>query len=336
MARRSRFIAVVVAVLAVALLLLALVPAAFAQQYISTKTVEAGQTWVVSETTRLHVLTVAQGATIKAADGHILTLTVNGVETGQALVSTASLETAIQPGTYMGDVVVTVAGENLVPYAAPGPPGAPIMYPFRQAVYVADGKLDLARSVLAALSGGSVTATTAKDVQILSTGEDFDGIYVANGSYSIINPFMKFVGNGRSDFIGAGASIVATGGSRVVVDGARIANQGVARAAIIADAGANLLVKNSRLSVLNGVLPADYQATVDTTQMRSVPWMLGLSGNVRCTNLLGTNTKATYVNSYLSAEGWGVLSTDGCTPPTLTPSSLGYGPAIKTLNRWDK
>jgi hypothetical protein len=52
--------------------------------------------------------------------------------------------------------------------------------------------------------------------------------------------------------------------------------------------------------------------------MRSVPWMLSLSGNVRATNLLGTNTKASYIDSTIRSEGWGVLSTDGCTTPILT------------------
>jgi hypothetical protein len=46
--------------------------------------------------------------------------------------------------------------------------------------------------------------------------------------------------------------------------------------------------------------------------------MLGLSGNNRATNLLGTNTKASYINSYIGSEGWGVLSTDACTTPQLT------------------
>jgi hypothetical protein len=44
--------------------------------------------------------------------------------------------------------------------------------------------------------------------------------------------------------------------------------------------------------------------------MEDVPWMLGLSGNARATNLLGNGTKAAYVNSDISSEGWGVLSTD--------------------------
>jgi hypothetical protein len=79
-----------------------------------------------------------------------------------------------------------------------------------------------------------------------------------------------------------------------------------------------VIVKNSYIQTMNGVMPADYMPTIDTTQMRSVPWMLSLSGNCRATNLLGTNTKAAYINSYIGAEGWGVLSTDGCTTPILT------------------
>jgi hypothetical protein len=36
-----------------------------------------------------------------------------------------------------------------------------------------------------------------------------------------------------------------------------------------------------------------------------------MTGNVRATTIMGTNTQATYINSSVSSEGWGVLSTDG-------------------------
>ena len=52
--------------------------------------------------------------------------------------------------------------------------------------------------------------------------------------------------------------------------------------------------------------------------MMDVPWMLGLSGNVRTTNLLGASTRATFVNSTISSEKWGALSVDGGSYCTLT------------------
>ncbi|MEU6254722.1 hypothetical protein [Streptomyces sp. NPDC047043] len=55
------------------------------------RTVAAGETWEVTEVTRLDVLVVEEGAVLTAPEGHSLTLTVNGVETGSAAaVSRAS------------------------------------------------------------------------------------------------------------------------------------------------------------------------------------------------------------------------------------------------------
>lgn len=192
------------------------------------------------------------------------------------------------------------------------------MFPFRQAIYVDGGGYSLAKSVPAAVTASSVDNASAGNVQITSTGENFTGIYVGGGNYSIFRPTISLTGNGRSDFIGTGAALTVTGGTTVVVDGATIVNKGVARAGVVVDGGANVIVKNSHIETHNGVLPADYIPTIDTFQMRSVPWMLSLSGNVRATNLLGTNTQASYINSHIYSEGWGVLSTDGCTTPVLT------------------
>lgn len=80
--------------------------------------VPAGVTLEVTETTRLCELTIAEGANIVAPEGSSLTMTVNGVETGQALVTTAGVDTAFVSGTYRGNIVLTVAEENVV--VAPG------------------------------------------------------------------------------------------------------------------------------------------------------------------------------------------------------------------------
>lgn len=264
----------------------------------------SGQTLLISQTTYIHRLEVAQGCTLAAPNGYSLTLTVNGIETGQRLTATGGAATAIQPGTYRGDVVLTVAQANTVSWQG-------LLFPFRQALYVDSSGIVRARSVLAAVLGGVLTATTASNVRIISTGEAFNGIYVAGGSYLLEHPMISFQGNGRSDFVGYGAAIVGTGeGTKLVVDHAFINNTGAVRTAIVAEGGANVIVKNSTIAVHDGVLPSDYVPTVDLAYMESAPWMLSIAGNVRATNLLGVDTKATYINSSLSSEGWGVLSSD--------------------------
>ncbi|MFJ9535820.1 hypothetical protein ACIRPX_00980 [Streptomyces sp. NPDC101225] len=267
--------------------------------------VGAGETYELAATTRVSELTVADGGRIVAPDGHDISLTVNGVETGQALTATGATATLIQAGTYRGDVVLTVAESHDVTYET-------LTFPFRQALYVGSGGVDSARSVLCAVRGGRVSDTSARNVSITSTGECFNGVYVESGAYTLQAPVISLTGNGRSDFAGYGAAVVGDGSStRLVVDGARIDNKGVVRTTVIAGGGANVLVKDSVLRARNGVLPSDYQATVETPYMESVPWMLGLDGNVRATNLIGRNSAATYLNSTVFSETWGALSVEG-------------------------
>jgi hypothetical protein len=267
--------------------------------------VAAGQTHVVEKTTQVRSLTVAQGGTIKAPDGKSLTMTVDGMETGQALVTTAGVDTLIVSGTYKGDVVLTVTGQN--PVAKTND----VVFPLRQALFFDSSGVVDGKSVLSAVGGQKPTTSTISGLKITSTGECFDGLYVAGGSYVFDKLTIDLTGNGRSDFVGYGAAVVSTGkDTKVVLDGATINNTGVVRAAVVATGGSNMVVKNSQIRTSNGTLPADYQPTTETSQMRSVPWMLGLSGNVRATNLLGDGTKASYINSDVSSEGWGVLSTD--------------------------
>jgi hypothetical protein len=277
-----------------------------------TVTVHSGDTWVVPSTMALRSLTVEPGATITSPAGTSVTLTVNGVETGSVLTQTGGTDTTIAPGTYRGRVVLTVAVANPVAWQA-------LTFPFRQALYVGSAGVDVSRSVLAAVRGGRVTSSAAAGVGIASTGEAFDGVYVKDGAFTLYRPRIRLTGNGRSDVVGYGAAIVGTGtGTRLVVDGADISNTGAVRTGVVADGGSNVVVKNSRIRVRNGALPAGYQETVDLTYMESAPWMLGISGNNRATNLLGVDTKASYLNSSIASEGWGVLSTDSGQDGQLT------------------
>jgi len=278
----------------------------------SIVTIKAGETWNVTETTTLNALTVYDGGRITAPEGYSLTLTVDGVETGQKLVTTAGVDTYIIPGIYRGNIVLTAAEANPVSYQG-------LIFPLRQALYLdATGIVD-AKSVLAAVSGKKPSGFDIEKIQIKSTGESFNGIYAAGGDYTIRNAVINLKGNGRSDFPGQGAAIVATGNNtRLVLDGIDISNIGVVRTCLIAAGGSNVIVKNSTLKTMDGVLPKDYVANADIAQMRGGFPVGGSLGNCRATNLLGTNTQASYINSSISAQGWGVLSTDGCTTPKLT------------------
>jgi hypothetical protein len=281
--------------------------------------VGAGETYQLSATTAVSELSIAEGGKVTAPDGYSVTLTVDGVETGQLLTETGGTETLISAGTYQGDIVLTVAEANAVTYQT-------VTFPFRQALYVGADGVDRAKSVLSGVVGGTLTDSLARGVAITSTGECFDGVFVKNGTYTLKSPAISLTGNGRCDFAGYGAAVVGTGSATtLVVDGARITNKGVVRTTVVADDGANVIVKNSRLRARNGTLPADYQATVETPYMESVPWMLGLDGNVRATNLIGAGTKATYINSTVQSETWGALSVEGGSGLQLTAINSSVG-----------
>ena len=274
-------------------------------------TVASGQTYTVAATTTVSAVTIERGGVLTAPAGYSLTMTVNGVETGQALAATSGADTVFVPGSWRGDIVLTVTDADDVTWQQH-------VYPFRQAIYADSTGLVSAYSVLAAAVGGRVTSAGAYGVRISSTGECFDGVFVNGGRYTLERPVINLNGNGRCDFVGYGAALVANNtGTTVVVDGAVINTHGAVRTAAISDNGATLVVKNSSLSVRNGVLPADYVPTVNLDTMESAPWMLSIDGNVRATNLLGNNSVAAYVNSSIFSETWGALSTDSGSDCTL-------------------
>ncbi|GAA4671514.1 hypothetical protein [Phytohabitans rumicis] len=272
----------------------------------SSLTVEPGETYLVSQTTAVDKLVIGAGGRLAAPSGYSLTLTVNGIEVGSTLESlyvNSGAYAYIGAGTYCGEVVITVAASNIITYQDR-------QWPFRQALYVDANGIDAQRSVLAAVKGGALSAAAASGISITSRSEAFNGVYVAGGRYTLTAPKVRMVGNGRNDFIGYGSAIVATGGSTLVVDGADIDNEGVVRDGLIADAGATMVLKNSTIRVKDGVLPTEYMDTSDQAFMMSCPWGLGMYGTVRAVNLLGANTRATFLNSTITNENWALLSVD--------------------------
>lgn len=276
------------------------------------KDIASGSTWEVAEITALDSLTIADGAVIKAPEGYSLTMTVDGVETG------------IKPDTYKGKIVLTPTEDILKDG-----------YNFRTAVYIENGKYVPEKSVAAAVTAGTVADTSATDVKITSVGEKFNGIMVtgdSKSSYSIINPAINLTGNGANDFVGYGAAIMTYGKAEVTIENANINNTGAVRTAVFVGGDSVTKVNNSYIEVHNGTLPADYEFSVAPGKMMEVPWMLGIVGNLRATNL-ADNGIAYYENTHIKAQGWGCLSSDnvGTSPRLYATNCLietvdsGYG-----------
>jgi hypothetical protein len=316
--------------LAVSVAAMSLMPrAAHAQRWQDCTTVTSGQTWTVPKTTTLHCLDIQPGGNIAAPGGYSVSMTVDGVETGQTLTiastgtddSQFGVATQFVPGTYRGYIVLTVAQANTVSFALPGPPPTQYQYfPFRQALYLDANGVEAPYSVLSAVQGPAQSGFNLRNIQIYSDGQDFNGIYAAGGTWNVENAQIAFDGDGRSDFVGYGAAIEANSPSaKLVVDGASVYTHGVVRTAVVADGGSTVVVKNSSLYTTEGVLPAGYVETVNQAYMMSVPWMLGINGqdNVRATNLLGPSSIAAYISSFIGSDSWGTLSTDSGSDCTL-------------------
>ena len=250
-------------------------------------------TWMISKTTRLFGLTLTETGRITAPEGKLVTLVYNGENI------------PLLPGQYEGDVVLEVT--DAIRYQDTD---------FRAAVALVDGKYMPEQSVTAAAVGGCVQDGRISGISVTSMEEAVNGIYASipeNGETVIEHACLTMLGNGGNDFIGYGAAIAACGNGKLTVNASDITTHGAARGAIYAGEHVELEVNDTRIHTKGGVLNADYQDTIKTTLpgvMRRVPWMLGLRGNCRATNLLDY-ANATYNRCDITADGWGVLSTDG-------------------------
>jgi len=260
-------------------------------------------TTTITATQTRSSLTVAANETLAAPTGESLTLTVDGVEKN------------IGTGTVTGNVVLDVTKDHDVAYMWTS-------HKFRMGLYLEDGAVVADKSVESSLVGVTYNGSYATSGSISSKGDNFNGIVVggttgtADHPYSINNMSLNFVGNGSNDFAGYGAALMTTGSANVVINRVNVTTDGCIRPAVWAGGTSVLTVENSTI-VANSATAAE-AATVHPTMLKEVPWLLGISGNNRATNVL-ESAQVTYKNCSISAESWGALSTDSCqTGATLT------------------
>lgn len=255
-------------------------------------------TWTLEETTTLDGLTIGKDAVITAPQGKSLTMTVDGIEKD------------ILPGQYQGQIVLTVTDELLVPYKE-------MQHPFRAALFVEDGKVSQ-RSVHAAIQQGELGDGMAENLKIESRGDTFNCVYITgDGEYTIRNASIRAEGTGGNDFCGWGSALTTHGTAKVLVEDSTIETIGAAKNAVVVAGESDVTFRNCQLHSKDGTLPWDYEDTIKLGVMKSVPWMLGLRGNCRTTNLC-KNAKVTYEKCHLTAGGWGVLSVDDLDAGLLT------------------
>jgi len=264
------------------------------------KTVVTGDQLIIEKTTTLESLKVEEGASVAAPAGKSLTLTVDGVQKD------------ILPGKYAGKVVLAVTDTHKVTFQS-------YEHHFRQALTLdANGVVD-SKSVKDAAGDFKVEGNTVSGATINSQGQNFNGVVATGGTWTVKGLKLNFEGNGGNDFAGYGAGILSDGkGTTLIVDGAEVNTKGVVRTTVVANNTSNLIVKNSKIAAHNGVLAADYVSNVTPGQMKDAPWMLGVKGNARATNVLGDDTTSNYINDEITAEGWGVLSVDSSQNTFLT------------------
>jgi hypothetical protein len=253
----------------------------------------------VDNTTKLAKLTIGKGASVSAKEDYLVTMTVNGVET------------AIKEGTYTGNIVLTVTPKlttNPSSYNGRG------IEDYRTAAYIDATGLVQSESVSAAVTGGQLTNTEAKNITVNSNSDNFTGVMVNGGEYSIKHSNFNFISNSDgsnvSDFTGLGAVVSAYNNAKVTMDHVNINSKGVARPALYADGGADMMITDSFFKVLGGTLYTGYVNSADQTKMVAPPWVLGITGNARGTNLMGNCSTTTVVRTSANANQWGVLSTD--------------------------
>lgn len=241
--------------------------------------------WHVEEKTQLDSLTIAQGAKLTASDGKVVMLTVDGALTEAA------------PGEYAGKIVV----EAVEPVTKLSDYENEYI-----SVLTVDGGVKAEQSALSAITGAEISDGAIKGGKIAVKAHKRNGITIKSGSFRIEGTEIEYEANGANDFQLYGTAIATADDAKVVIDNAIINTRGVIATAVASGGKSEVLIKDSKINCV-GADNANWHTTFP--HLTEVPWVLGLRGTLRSTNVIDDAT-VTYYNSYVESNGWGVLSTD--------------------------
>ena len=188
-------------------------------------------------------------------------------------------------------------------------------YEYDAALYVTGEGIDGEKSSTDRMASGEYDASGADGIVIEDTQSGDNGVIVVDADYAISNANISLLtdadGSDTCDFSGRGSAIAVYGSeASVTIEDSTIHTAGVATMPVFADDGATVTIRNSTLQSDGGTLSADYMNTPDQALMVAPPWILGIMGTSRCTNMMGDNTTTNVIDSETFAGAWAVLSTD--------------------------
>lgn len=256
----------------------------------------------LEESVRLRRLEIGPEGVLTVPEGKLLTMTVDGVQQEP------------KPGTYTGDVVLTVTDYIPAPIEGMHPkPGDPPT-DYRAALIGLEQGVDTENSVLAAYVNGTVEGTAIRGGTITSRGEAFNGVILTDGSYTVKDLTIHNTGHSPDDGKGLGAAVLVGGGAEAVFEHLSIQNQGIRNDAIVTGGSAKITVKNSTIDVKGGT-PEQIQAVNKLRPGKAcMTYVSGGWGTTRAVNV-ENDSSAVFENCRITAENWGVLSTDGISSP---------------------
>ena len=188
-------------------------------------------------------------------------------------------------------------------------------YAYDAALYVTADGVDSEKSAAARIASGTYDADSAENVVLSDSASGHNGILICNTDYAISGAKIELLtdadGSDTCDFSGKGSAIAVFGkDAHVTVSDSEIHTAGVATMPVFADDGATVTIRSSVLQSDGGTLHSAYLNTPTQTLMVAPPWILGIMGTSRCSNMMGTNTTTNVIDSETSAGAWAVLSTD--------------------------
>ena len=188
-------------------------------------------------------------------------------------------------------------------------------YAYDAALYITAEGIDTEKSSTDRISSGDYDETSASGIVIDDSQSGHNGILIVDAEYTITGASIDMLtdadGSDTCDFSGKGTAIAAFGsGANVTIEDSTIHTSGIASMPIFADSGATVTIRNSTLQSDGGTLSSEYLNTPSQTLMVAPPWILGIMGNSRCSNMMGRDTTTNVIDSETSAGAWAVLSTD--------------------------